>query len=201
MKILVIGSTGTIGAAVARALSERGHQVIGLHRNSTPALDITKTSAIEAAFASVRDLDAVVSCAGSAAWKPLAQLTDDDFAMSLRDKLMGQVNIIRHALGHVRDGGSVTVTSGVLAENPMPGAAAISLVNAGLQAFVRGAALEAPRGIRVNVVSPPWVTTTLEKLGRDTSIGLTPAQVAQAYVDAVTGTQSGQTIHPTPRVA
>lgn len=195
MKIVVIGSTGTIGAAVVRALAPR-HEVIGIHRGSDPAVDITQPASIQNLFAKVTGIDAVVSCAGGAAWKPLEQLTDEDFAFSLGYKLMGQVNVIRAALQHLRDNGSVTVTSGVLGQNPMPGSGAVSLVNAGLEGFVRAAALEAPRGIRVNVVSPPWVTETLAARGMDTSIGLSADRVAQAYVSVIEGAQQGATIQP-----
>jgi NAD(P)-dependent dehydrogenase (short-subunit alcohol dehydrogenase family) len=195
MKIVVIGSTGTIGAAVVRALSSR-HEVIGVHRHGDPAIDITQPGSIKNLFEKITAIDAVVSCAGGAAWKPLDQLTDEDFAMSLGYKLMGQVNVIRAALRHLRDGGSVTVTSGVLAHAPIPGSGAVSLVNAGLEGFVRAAALEATRGIRVNVVSPPWVTETLEKLGMDRSWGLSAETVAKAYVAAVEGAQQGATIEP-----
>src|SRR5262249_54450941 len=124
------------------------------------------------------------------------KLTDDDFAFSLGNKLMGQVNLVRHGFASVRDGGSFTLTSGVLAQKPMPGSGAISLVNSGLEGFVRAAALEAPRNIRVNVVSPPWVTETLVGLGMDPSIGLSAATVAKAYVRSVTGTESGAVIAP-----
>ncbi len=196
MKIIVIGSTGTIGTAVVTALSSR-HEVIGVHRKGEPAVDITQPAQIRGLFERITNVDAVVSCAGGAAWKPLDQLTDEDFAMSLGYKLMGQVNVIRTALTKLRDGGSITVSTGVLAHKPMPGAAAISLVNAGLEGFARAAALEAPRGIRVNVVSPPWVTDTLKAFGMDPSIGLTPEQVAAAYVASVEGTQTGAVIEPT----
>jgi NAD(P)-dependent dehydrogenase (short-subunit alcohol dehydrogenase family) len=195
MRIVVIGSTGTIGAAVVRALSTR-HEVIGVHRGSAPRVDITDVKTIENLFSTVADIDAVVSCAGSAVFKPLAQLTDADFAFAIGHKLMGQVDVIRHALQHVRDGGSITVTSGVLAREPVPGSAAVSLVNSGLEGFARAAALEAPRSLRVNVVSPPWVTETLVKLGRDPSIGLPADDVAKAYVAAVEGTASGQILDP-----
>ena len=96
----------------------------------------------------------------------------------------------------MRDGGSITLTAGILARRPMVGSAAISLVNAGLEGFIRAAALEAPRGIRVNVVSPPWVKETLEKLGMDPSMGLPAAAVAKAYVESVTGSKSGAVIEP-----
>lgn len=195
MKIIVIGSTGTIGAAVVKALSGE-HQVVGVHRKSDPPVDISDAASLDRLFENVRDVDAVVCCAGGAAWKPLADLADGDFASSLGNKLMGQVNVIRRALRHVRDGGSVTVTSGVLAQKPTQGSAAVSLVNAGLEGFARAAALEAPRGIRVNVVSPPWVTETLVARKMDPSPGLPADVVAKAYVRAVTSDERGQTIHP-----
>jgi NAD(P)-dependent dehydrogenase (short-subunit alcohol dehydrogenase family) len=195
MKIVVIGATGTIGAAVVRALAPR-HEVIGASRHSDPGVDILDGKSIARLFEHVAAIDAVISCAGGGAWKPLAQLTDEDFAHTLRDKLMGQVNVVRAALGKVRDRGAIVVTTGVLAHKPMPNSAAVSLVNAGLEGFVRAAALEAPRGIRVNAVSPPWVTETLAKLGMDTKIGLPADVVATAYVAAVEGTQHGAVIEP-----
>ena len=195
MKIVVIGSTGVIGSAVAKALAAK-HEVIGVHRKSDPAVDIEKPATIAALFEKVRDVDAVVSCSGNAVFKPLAELSDADYEFCLHSKLLGQAAVIRQALQHLRDGGSVTVTSGVLAQKPMAGAAAISMVNCGLEGFARGAALEAPRGIRVNVVSPGWVTETLVAMKMDPTHGMPAAEVARAYVASVEGSQTGQTITP-----
>jgi NAD(P)-dependent dehydrogenase (short-subunit alcohol dehydrogenase family) len=140
----------------------------------------------------------VVSAAGQAAFKPMAELGDEDFAFSLRHKLMGQVNLVRLGLPSVADGGSITLTSGVLAQRPEPGTAAISLVNSGLEGFVRAAALEAPRRIRVNVVSPPWLTETLQAMGRPLEGSLPAEVVARAYVRSVEGKETGQVISPAP---
>src|SRR5512143_385870 len=160
MKILVIGATGTIGAAVVRALRPR-HDVIEASRKGPNKVDIQDARTVAALLDQHRP-SAVICAAGGGAWKPLADLTDADFESSLHDKLMGQVNVVRTALTHLPDNASVTVTSGVLAQQPMPNAAAVAMLNAGLEGFVRVAALEAPRGIRVNVVSPPWVSETLK---------------------------------------
>jgi NAD(P)-dependent dehydrogenase (short-subunit alcohol dehydrogenase family) len=105
---------------------------------------------------------------------------------------MGQINLVRVGLPYINDQGSFTLTSGVLAQQPIPGSAAISLVNAGLEGFVGAAALEATRGIRVNVVSPPWVSETLEAMGQDPSTGLPAAQVAPAYVESVESQRTGE---------
>jgi NAD(P)-dependent dehydrogenase (short-subunit alcohol dehydrogenase family) len=193
VKIVVIGATGTIGKAVAEALAGR-HEVVRASRNGPVRADLEDPASIEQLFAIVKDVDAVVACAGSAAFKPLAQLSDADFQLGLRSKLMGQVNLVRVALRHLRDGGSITLTSGVLAREPMPGGAAISLVNAALEGFVTGAAIELPRGLRVNVVSPPWISETLVALKMDPKGGIPAAACAKAYVAAVEGKDQGKTL-------
>ena len=191
MKILVIGATGTIGRAVVAALSPR-HEVVSASGHHSPiTVDLADPISIRAMYDAVGMVDAVVSTAGLAKFGPLDQLSDDDFESSLSNKLMGQVNLVRCGFEHVRDRGSFTLTSGVLARLPMPGSAAISLVNSGVEGFARAAALEAPRGIRVNVVSPPWVTETLQSLGMDPSQGLPAASVARYYVESIEGTQTG----------
>lgn len=195
MRIVVIGANGTIGKEIVKALAS-SHEVIGVSRNGELAADIRDAESIRSMYARVGTVDAVICAAGGGAWKPLCDLSDEDFATSLHYKLMGQVNVIRHGFAALADGGSITVTSGILARSPMPGSAAISLVNAGLEGFARAAALEAPRKIRVNVVSPPWVSETLTKMGMDPSGGLPAVTVAKSYVAAVSGIQTGQVIEP-----
>jgi NAD(P)-dependent dehydrogenase (short-subunit alcohol dehydrogenase family) len=194
MKIIVIGATGTIGQAVVEAL-QRQHQVIPVSRSQKehPA-DITDKSSLARAFAAIGDVDAIVCAAGGAVFKPLDALTDADFRTCLDNKLMGQVNVVRVGLQHVRAGGSITITSGVLAQQPIPGSSAISLVNAGLEGFARAAALELTGKVRVNVVSPPWVAETLTAMKMDPSMGLPAAEVAKAYVRSVEGSATGETI-------
>lgn len=195
MRVLVIGASGTIGKAIVAAL-EGAHEVIGVSRSSEIPVDIRDVSSIRSMYDRVGAVDAVLCAAGSGAWKPLAELSEEDFEKSLGYKLMGQVNVIRYGLHAVRDGGSIAVTSGVLASHPMTGSAAISMVNAGLEGFARAAALEAPRGIRVNVVSPPWVSETLEEMGQDPAGGLPAAQVAKTYVATLHGEATGRVIEP-----
>jgi len=194
MRILVIGASGTIGKAVVDALSG-GNEVIRASSKTSPTkVDIANANSIRGMYHSLGRVDHVVCCAGNAKFGPLEQLSDDDFRFCLDHKLMGQVNVVRYGFENVNDGGSFTVTSGVLAQNPMKGSGAISLVNAGLEGFVRAAALEAPRGIRVNVVSPPWVTETLIAYKMDPSGGIPAAQVAKTYVKAVEGEDTGRTL-------
>lgn len=195
MNVLVVGGTGTIGAPVVEALRAAGHTVRTAERSGGDLrVDMRDPQSIRSMLAQAGRLDAIVSCAGSGAWKPLEQLTDEDFDTSLGYKLMGQVNLARFGADALNDGGSITLTSGVLAHSPMPGSAAISLVNAGLEGFARAAALDLPRRIRINVVSPPWVSETLQAMGQDPSGGQPATEVARAYVDAVTGAHNGQVL-------
>lgn len=194
MRIVVIGASGTIGKAVVAALAA-GNEVVAVGKSSGDfRVDLGSKPSIEALFKSLGRIDAVVSAAGEARFGPLDALSDDDFAVSLGNKLMGQVNLVRVGHPFVADGGSLTLTSGVLAQRPMPGGAAISLVNAGLEGFARAAALELPRGIRVNVVSPPWISETMRAMGMDPTGGNPAAHAARAYVAAVSGTGTGEVI-------
>jgi NAD(P)-dependent dehydrogenase (short-subunit alcohol dehydrogenase family) len=136
----------------------------------------------------------VVGAAGDAVFKPLDELSDDDHALGVTSKLMGQVNVVRHAHRFVQDGGSFTLTSGKLGRRPMPGTASISLINGALEAFVRAAALELPRGLRINAVSPEWTTETLQLYGMDPSWGIPAQRGAPAYVEAVEGVLTGTVI-------
>ena len=195
MKIVVIGATGTIGSAVVKLLGQK-HQVIAVSRSSGDyRADITDKASIETVLSAIGKVDAIVSTVGSAVFKPLMALTDADFEKSLHDKLMGQVNIVRAGAQHVLPGGSITLTSGTLAQNPITGSAAISLVNAGLEGFGRAAALEFQSAkVRVNVVSPPWVTETLVALKMDPSSGLPADEVAKGFAQSVEGSATGKII-------
>lgn len=194
MRIVVVGATGTIGQAVVAALA--GHDVVAVTRHSAISVDLADSVSIGAMFGQIGEVDAIVSVAGAARFKPFAELTDDDFAFSVANKLLGQVNLLRRGLSHVRDGGSITLTGGSLGQAPAPGSGAVSMVNAGLEGFTRAAALEAPRGIRINIVSPPWVTETLQQRGMTNERGLPASVVARAYVDSITGSQTGTVIAP-----
>ena len=196
MRILVVGASGTIGRAVVAALSAGNEVVAASRQGAGIRVDIADPARIQAMYRSTGKLDAVVCTAGQAKFAPLDKLTDADFRFCLDNKLMGQVNLVRFGMEHLADGGSFTLTTGVLARTPMPGSAAISLVNAGIEGFVRAAALEAPRRIRVNAVSPPWVTETLLALKMDPSQGLPAAVVAQSYVQSVMGAATGVTLEP-----
>jgi NAD(P)-dependent dehydrogenase (short-subunit alcohol dehydrogenase family) len=168
---MLIGVTGTIGKSIMQAIAGR-HEVVPVSHSKTPiTVDLADKASIIKMFQAAGTVDAVICAAGLARFRPFHDLTDEDFAFCLANKLMGQVNLVRAGSEHVSNGGSFTLTSGILSRKPMAGSGAISLVNAGLEGFARAAALELPRGLRINVVSPNWVVDTLKAYGMDPSIG------------------------------
>jgi len=191
VKVLVIGATGTIGKAVVNALVAR-HQVVSAgHRQGEFRVDLAELASIENLFGSVGHVDAVVSAAGAARSGPFADLTDQDFRVGLLNKLLGQINLTRVAAKVLPSGGSVTLTAGLASRHFAPGIVPVCVVNAGLEAFVQGARLEMPRGIRLNAVSPGWVLETRLAFGMDSSAGTPAAELALAYVRSVEGTETG----------
>jgi NAD(P)-dependent dehydrogenase (short-subunit alcohol dehydrogenase family) len=193
MRVLLVGASGLLGKEIAGLLAE--HEVISASRKGADiAVDLSDKSSIEALYSAAGKVDAVVCVAGTAKFAPLESLADGDFAFSLANKLMGQVNLVRCAVGKVTEGGSVTLTSGILAQTPMVGSAAVSVVNAGVEAFVRSAGLELKDRLRVNVVSPGWVAETLQSMGKNPADGVPAAQVARAYKRALDGGMTGEVI-------
>jgi NAD(P)-dependent dehydrogenase (short-subunit alcohol dehydrogenase family) len=193
MRVLLVGATGTIGRAVAAALGER-HEVIAVSRSSgAHRADIEDAASIARLYGAVGPVDAVVCTAGRGQFGPLAQLDDAAYWLAFESKLKGQVNLVRHGLRHLARGGSFTLTSGVLAQQPAPGSTSLTPANAAVEWFARAAALELGDH-RINVVSPGWVSETLALMGMDPDHG-TPAEVvARTYLRAVEGRMTGQVL-------
>jgi NAD(P)-dependent dehydrogenase (short-subunit alcohol dehydrogenase family) len=194
MNVVVIGGTGTIGMAVVARL-QRGHDVTIASRHTPHArVDITDPDSIRALFESIPQPDAVVCAAGAVVFKPFDELRDEDYAFGAANKLMGQANIVRMGHRYLSEGGSFTLTSGKLGRQPTSGTCSIALINSGIEGFVRAAAVELPRGIRVNAVSPEWTKESLALYGMDPSFGVPVATVAEAYVLAIEGSMTGTVI-------
>jgi NAD(P)-dependent dehydrogenase (short-subunit alcohol dehydrogenase family) len=198
MKIIVIGATGTIGGAVADALAAR-HEVVRASRTSQVRVDVDDPASLDRLF--TEEVDAVVCCATGtpARWQalfgPIEQLTEEHLQV-LFSALRGQLHLVRLCRTYLRAGGSLTLTTGALARHPVPGSAAVTMMAAGLEALVPAAALDMPRGTRINAVSPGWVRETMEKIGMDSSPGMPAATLAGYYVKAVEGTMNGVVIDP-----
>ena len=195
MKILLIGASGTVGSAVKAELAQR-HDVVSIGRNSGDfQVDISDSASIRKLFEKTGKFDALVCAAGSVNFVPLGDMSESDFELGLRDKLMGQVNLLLIGREYANDGASFTFTSGILNRDPIRTGASAALVNGALDAFVKAAAIELPRGLRINSVSP---TVLLEAMDSYAPYfrGYKPApgaDVALAYAKSVEGLQTGQT--------
>ena len=194
MKVLVIGASGIIGKAVSQALTG-DHEVIEASRSGAVRVDLGDRESINAMYQGLGRVDAVICTAGQAAFGPLGELHDADFEEGLRNKLMGQIYLVRLGMPNLNDRGSFTLISGLWGRDPMPGASVIAPVNAGIEGFARAAALELPRGIRINVVSPPLVRETSVAMGLGEH-GMPASEVASAFVKLLTGTVNGTTLFP-----
>ncbi|MFG0382007.1 short chain dehydrogenase [Pseudomonas sp. zbq_18] len=194
MKIILVGASGTIGQAIERELGER-HQIIRVGRSSGEyQVDISDTASIRRLFEQVGPFDALISAAGNAHFGALEELGEKEFAVGLNDKLMGQVNLVLIGREFANDGASFTLTSGILSEDPIRYGAAVSTVNAAVDAFARAAAIELPRGLRINAVSPTILEESLPAYGpyfRGFK-AVPAATVALAYAKSAEGLQTGQ---------
>ncbi|MEI2351962.1 short chain dehydrogenase [Klebsiella pneumoniae] len=197
MKIIVIGASGTIGRAVSEELSQR-HDVIRVGRTRGDyQVDITSQESVEALFAQTGEVDAIVSTTGNLHFGPLSTMTDSQFNLGLQDKLLGQIRLALVGQHFLRDGGSITLVSGIVAQEPIAQGVNATTVNAGLEGFVRAAACELPRVIRINLISPTVLSESLAAYG-DFFPGfpsVPAAAVAQAYRRSIEGVQTGR-IYP-----
>jgi len=194
MRILLVGADGAIGSAVEAELGKK-HEIIRAGRSRGDVrIDISSEASISRVFEETLRLDAVIAAAGELHFGPLMDMTSAQLAFSINSKLLGQVNLARFAAKYLADGGSVTLVSGIIGEQPVAGGAIAALVNRAIEGFVLGASVNMPRGIRVNAVSPGIVTETKEKYAPlfDGFEPVPARRVAVAYARSVEGAQTGQ---------
>ena len=192
MKIVIIGGNGTVGGVASRALAEHG-QALALSRSTTPAVDLEDPESVSTALEAVGPVDALVVAVGSAPFTSVPEATEDDFQAAFTGKPLKQLTVAARGLPHVRDGGSITLTSGIIGRERIAKGALGGMANGAIDAFVHAAAPEMPRGIRINAVSP----NVLESSPGHHPLfpGFTPVSdelVGRAYIRAVTGLDSGR---------
>lgn len=194
MKIIVIGGKGVIGSAVVKELSARHEIVIAGRSGCDLSCDITSEESIRNMFTKAGKFDAVVITAGNVVFADFKEMTAAKYTIGLQDKLMGQVNTVLIGSEFIQDGGSFTLTTGILNYEPIRSGSSASMVNGAIEGFVIGAAIEMPRRIRINAICP---TVLQESMGRFGPYfrGFDPvpaAKVGLAYSKSVEGLQTGQ---------
>jgi len=196
MKIVIIGGAGTIGKKVSTHFSKKHDVLIAGRKTGKIIVDITDSQSIEAMFASVGRVDAVVCIAGDAKWAAFDSMTEEDFYIGLKSKLMGQVNLVRIGQAYLNAGGSFTLSTGILADHPVEFTTSAAMVNGGIHSFAKAVSLELNNGIRINVVSSGLVEDAVEKYEAYFP-GHNPIpmkKVVNGYVKSVEGKGTGEII-------
>lgn len=193
MKIIVVGGTGVIGKAIVNELSQRHEVICAGHTQGDIQVDISDAHSIEKMYQTIANVDAVISATGNVHFGSLSTMTPELYQLGLQSKLMGQVNLMLIGLRYLNDAGSFTLTSGILSHDPIRLGSSASMVNGALDSFVKSAAIEMPRAMRINCVSPTVVLESMDKFAPYFR-GFVPvpaAKVAMAYSKSVEGAQTG----------
>ncbi len=193
MKILIIGGTGTIGKEVVQYFASENEVLIASRNSKDFPVDMSDSNSIASLFQKTGMVDAIICTAGEAKWGDFNELTEDDFHIGIKSKLMGQVNIVRIGKNYLSQNGSITLTTGILADDPVIKTTSAAMVNGGIHSFVQAAALELEKGIRLNVVSTGVVENAYEKY-QSYFPGHTPIsmiKMLRGYIRSVEGKGNG----------
>ena len=195
MKILIIGGNGTIGTKVVSHFEQENEVIIAGRTSGDVTVDIADSDSIKTMFEKVGRVDAIICIAGEAKWAEFNELSEDDYHIGLNSKLMGQVNLVRIGQNYLTKNGSITLTTGILADDPVSKTTSAAMVNGGIHSFVQAVALEI-ENVRVNAVSSGMVEDAYEKY-KDYFPGHNPipmTKVVNGYVRSVNGKGNGEII-------
>ncbi len=196
MRILVVGAEGTVGKAAVAGLG-KNHEIIKAGRKSGDVqVDVMDEASITAMFKKVGKVDAVVACTGHSHFGPVSAMTPLQFLDGLKDKVMGQINLVLLGHEYVNEGGSFTLISGILSRDPVRQGANAAACDGALDAFVVGAAIEMPRSIRINAVSPGLLIDAVQKYDGyfPGHMPVSNERVGYAVAKSVEGAVTGQII-------
>ncbi len=194
VKILIVGGTGTIGKFVAEKLKSNHEVIIASKSNGDYLVDITSPDRIEQMYKDIPNIDAVISTTGASHFGQLSDLTPELNDIAINSKLKGQVNLVLIGQHYINDSGSFTLTTGIMMDDPILRGSSAAMANGAVASFVKSAAIELNRNIRINTVSPNVLEESLGKYGVFFK-GFNPVsanKVANAFVKSVEGAQTGQ---------
>lgn len=175
-RVVLLGGTSGIGLASAQAVQAAGGSAVVVSSRASSvakalatlgeraeghAVDLTDEAAVQQLFERLGRFDHLVYSAGdSLQMGPLAETGIDAMRKAFEVRVFGAIAAVRHAVPHLRPGGSVVLTGGVASLRPQKGWTAAASVCGAMDAFTRALAVElAP--VRVNLVSPGFVRTPL----------------------------------------
>jgi NAD(P)-dependent dehydrogenase (short-subunit alcohol dehydrogenase family) len=196
MRVLVVGASGTIGRPLSVELKAR-HEVIAAGRSGCDvSVDIQSAESIERMYREVGAVDACICVAASGALDRFPELTEAQLLENMRGKFFGQINLVLIGQRYLPNNGSFTLTTGIFAEEAWPGVTGGAVISGGLHSFVLSAAIELPRGLRINAVSPTMVADSVKDFAH-LFPGMKPVpmgRLIRAYVHCLEGGGTGEIV-------
>jgi NAD(P)-dependent dehydrogenase (short-subunit alcohol dehydrogenase family) len=196
VRIIVVGGAGTIGSAVVELLSARHDIVVAARTSGDVQVDISSQDSVRSMYRHVGRFDALACATGEAHFGPFESMTEQDLALGIDSKLLGQLRLVLLGKSLISDGGSFTLTSGYIFDDPVPEATSFAVANGGVEGFVRAAALSLERDIRINAVSPGMAEGSYEQFG-PFNPGRAPVpmrDIASAFERSIEGWRTGEII-------
>jgi len=196
VRIIVIGGAGTIGTAVVELLSARHDVIVAGRKSGDVQVDISSRDSVESMYQRVGSFDALACAAGEAHFGPFETMTEEELALGVHSKLFGQMRVVLHGRSRISDGGSFTLISGYIFDDPIPEATSFGVANGGIEGFVRAAALSLGRRVRINAVSPGMAQDNSEQFGQFNP-GRAPVpmlEIASAFQRSIEGWRTGEII-------
>ncbi|MBK8702257.1 MAG: short chain dehydrogenase [Saprospiraceae bacterium] len=194
-RIIIIGALGTMGKYLAEAF-EHEHEIVRVATKSGEyQVDITSANSIEEFYKKVGEFDALVSTAGPTFVGPWESLNDKEFRKGVEGKMMGQINLVLIGQHYIKSKGSFTLISGALTYEPQLNFANASAANGAIEGFVRAAAIELDRGIRINAVSPTVIENSPQYFPYfPGEIPVTMKQLEYGFRKSIFGANTGEVI-------
>lgn len=196
MKIIIVGAFGDVGTAACAALGARNDLIRAGRSTGDVCVDMADRASVDAMYDRLGPVDAVVCTAGEVHFAALEDQTEETLMIGLQRKVMGQINLVLAGLKRVNAAGSFTLTSGVLDRDPIRTGVGAATANGALGGFVVGAAIEMPRHLRLNGVSPGLLDSSVPRYGAwfPGHDPVSSERVGRAYVKSVEGAMTGQVL-------
>ena len=198
-KIIVVGATGKLGREVVEGL-EKDYEVIKASRSGPDLkIDAFDFESVSDVFASVGPFDGLVSCIGSTPFKTFDELSMEDFATGLSTKCFSQLNLAKAAIPYLTDNGSITLTSGIIGDEPILAGSCAAAVNGALNMCVSTLAAEYAGKLRINIVSPSIIENSVDYYGMlfDGFEPTSKESIIYAYRRTISAPISGQVLRLT----
>ena len=197
-KIVVVGATGRLGRVVVGGLND--YEVVRAGRSGPDLkIDALNFESVSDVFASIGTFDGLISCIGGTPFKTFEELTMEDFALGLSKKCFSQLNLAKAAIPYLTENGSITLTSGIIGDEPILAGSCAAAANGALNMCVSTLAAEYAGKLRINIVSPSIIENSVEDYGMlfDGFEPTSKKRIVEAYRRTISAPISGRVLRQT----